>query len=103
MTARVYRDVNPEVGGDGTASASHGPTAAPPVCRICEGLLGAKPARGCCQTCWRKFRAAGIELPPPSKPGPRARDPLHSALDRLSPSQRLKALAYLSERATEAA
>jgi hypothetical protein len=89
-------------GAFGTANGSSGPTAAP-ACRICEGALGAKPARGCCQTCWRKFRAAGIELPPPSKPGPRARDPLHSALDRLSPAVRLRALAYLTERATETA
>ena len=49
------------------------------------------------------LRAAGIELPPPSKPGPRARDPLHSALDRLSPAVRLRALAYLTGQATETA
>ena len=73
-----------------------GPTAAP-TCVVCEGPLGKKPARGCCQTCWRKFRAAGLDLPPPSKPGPRARDPLQSALDRLSPAQRLRALAHLAE------
>lgn len=68
-----------------------------PACVVCDGPLGTRPGRGACQTCWRKFRAAGLRLPDPRKPGPRAGDPLHEALACLAASQRSKAIAYLGE------
>lgn len=88
------------------------PPARPP-CVVCGRAGTKRRRRKTCITCLRKFRDTGNALPPEATaapPGPARgsvppappRDPLLWLIDRMTPGQRDKALAYLGELAGRA-
>ena len=66
-----------------------------PPCGFCGRPGGRRRRRGLCIACVRKLDDCGVPLPAALPPGPRPRDPLLSVLDRMTATQRDRAMLYL--------